>query len=60
MKPEYVAGLTANPAEYTTAIVANSSIVPLISAGLIGPLDDLIAASGMTVPAGQAITIDGR
>jgi multiple sugar transport system substrate-binding protein len=55
-----VAGLTANPAEYTTAIVANSSIVPLMSAGLIRPLDDLIAASGMTVPPTQAIAINGQ
>ena len=30
-----VAALTANPAEYTAAVVANSSIVPLMNAGLI-------------------------
>ena len=35
-----VAALTANPAQYTSAIVANSSIVPLMNDGLIRPLDD--------------------
>ena len=39
-----VAALTANPAEYTVAVVANSSIVALLNDGLIRPLDDLIAA----------------
>jgi hypothetical protein len=41
-----VAALTANPAQYTSAIVANSSIVPLMNDGLIRPLDDLIAEHG--------------
>lgn len=29
--------LTANPAEYTVAVVANNSIVPLLNDGLIRP-----------------------
>ena len=33
--------LTANPAEYTVAVVANNSIVPLLNDGLIRPLDEL-------------------
>lgn len=55
-----VAALTANPAEYTSAIVANSSIVPLLSDGLIRPLDDLVAAHGQGLNPNQLITIDGR
>lgn len=55
-----VPGMTANPAEYTSAIISSSSIVPLISAGLIRPLDDLIAAHGTDIPPGQLITVDGK
>jgi len=55
-----VAALTPNPAEYTSAIVANSSIVPLINAGLIRPLDDLVAAHGEGLNPTQLITIDGQ
>ena len=53
-------GMTANPAEYSSAIVASSSIVPLMGAGLVRPLDDLIAAHGADIPKGQLITVDGR
>lgn len=53
-------GMTANPAEYSSAVVASSSIVPLMSAGLLRPLDDLIAAHGADIPKGQLITIDGK
>jgi multiple sugar transport system substrate-binding protein len=55
-----VAALTANPAEYTAAIVANSSIVPLINGGLIRPLDDLIAQYAPNLPQLNKITIDGK
>lgn len=41
-----VAALTADPAEYTAVIVANSSAVPLINNDLIRPLDDLVAKHG--------------
>ncbi|MCA3442411.1 MAG: extracellular solute-binding protein [Rhodobacter sp.] len=53
-------GMTAKPAEYSSAIVASSSIVPLMGAGLLRPLDDLIAAHGTDIPKGQLITIDGK
>lgn len=53
-------GMTANPAEYTSAIVASSSIVPLMSAGLVRPLDDLIAAHGADIPKNLLISIDGK
>ena len=55
-----VAALTANPAQYTTAVVANSSIVPLMNEGLIRPLDDLIAKHGQNINRNQMITIDGK
>lgn len=55
-----VPGMTANPAEYTTAIISSSSIVPLMSAGLIRPLNDLVAAHGADIPEGQLITVDGN
>ena len=56
-----VAALTADPAEYTSAVVANGSLVPLLNEGLVRPLDDLIAAHGEGVIApGQIITIDGQ
>jgi ABC-type glycerol-3-phosphate transport system substrate-binding protein len=55
-----VPGMAANPAEYTSAIVSSSSIVSLMSAGLIRPLDDLIAAHGAEISKRQMITIDGK
>ena len=55
-----VAALTANPAEYTSAVVANSSIVPLLNDGLIRPLDDLVAKYGQSLQPHQLITIDGK
>ncbi len=55
-----VAALTANPAQYTAAIVANSSIVPLLNEGLVRPLDDLIAKHGAGIKKNQMISIDGK
>ena len=55
-----VAGMTGNPAEYTSAVIANSSIVALINEDVIRPLDDLIAMYGADIPARQLITIDGQ
>jgi len=55
-----VAALTANPAEYTAKIVANSSIVPLLNDGLIRPLDDLVAKHGQSLQPNQLIRIDGK
>ena len=45
-----VPGMQGNPAEYTSAIIANSSIVALMNEDVIRPLDDLGAGS----PAGLA------
>ena len=55
-----VAAMTANPSEYTTKIVANSSIVPLLNDGLIRPLDDLVAKHGQSLQSNQLIRIDGK
>jgi multiple sugar transport system substrate-binding protein len=55
-----VAALTANPAQYSSAIVANSSIVPLLNDGLIRSLDDLVAKHGQGLQPSQLITIDGK
>ncbi len=53
-------GMTANPAEYSAAIISSSSLVTLMSAGLVRPLDDLISAHGADIPKNQLITIDGK
>jgi multiple sugar transport system substrate-binding protein len=55
-----VAALKANPAEYSTVVVANSSILPLLNEGLIRPLDDLVAKYGQDLQKSQLITIDGK
>ena len=36
------AAQTPNPAEYTSVIVANSTLVQLLNDGLVRPLDDLV------------------
>lgn len=52
--------LTVKPAEYTVAVVANNSIVPLLNDGLIRPLDDLVAKYGASLQPNQLIKIDGK
>ncbi len=53
-------GLTSNPAQYSVAVIANSSIVPLMSDGLIRPLDDLIAQYAPNLPDQNKVTVDGK
>ena len=55
-----LAGMSGDPAEYTTAVVANSSIVALINEGVIRPLDDLVAEYGQDIAPSQLITVDGQ
>jgi multiple sugar transport system substrate-binding protein len=55
-----MAALSANPAQYSVKVVATSSIVPLLQAGLIRPLDDLVAKHGQGLSPTQLIKIDGR
>ena len=55
-----VPALTAKPAQYSVVVVANGSIPPLLSAGLIRPLDDLIAKYGQQLKPNQSIKIGGK
>lgn len=55
-----VAALSISPAEYTVAVVANNSIVPLMNDGLIRPLDDLVAEFGQDLMPNQLVKIDGK
>ena len=55
-----MAALSADPAEYSARIAANSSIVPLMNEGLIRPMDDLVAKYGEGLQKSQLITIDGK
>ncbi|WP_432346943.1 extracellular solute-binding protein [Shinella yambaruensis] len=55
-----VAALKAKPAEYTSQIVASSSILPLLNDGLIRPLDDYVAKDGAGLKKTQLITINGK
>ncbi len=52
--------MTGNPAEYTTAIIANSSIVALMNEDVIRPLDDLVAKHGASLKPNQLIKINGK
>ncbi|MCV6601052.1 MAG: extracellular solute-binding protein [Cohaesibacter sp.] len=55
-----VPGMQGNPAEYTSAIIANSTIVALMNENLIRPLDDLVAKYGKDLQPSQLIKIDGK
>ncbi len=55
-----VPGMQGNPAEYTSAIVANSSIVALMNEDVIRPLDDLVAKHGADLKSSQLIKVNGK
>jgi multiple sugar transport system substrate-binding protein len=55
-----VAALKANPPEFTSAVVANSSLLPLLAEGLVRPLDEYVAKDGASIQKSQLITIDGK
>ena len=55
-----VPALTVDPAQYTIAMVANNSIVPLLNDDLIRPLDDLVEKYGQDLSPSQLIRIDGQ
>ena len=55
-----VPGMQGNPAEYTSAIIANSSIVALMNEDVIRPLDDLVAKHGKNLKKNQLVTINGK
>ena len=50
----------ANPSLYHVGGVANSTAVPLIDAGTIRPLDDLVAKYGKHLKPNQLVRIDGK
>lgn len=50
----------ARPALYQIGGVANETIVPLVNAGTIRPLDDLVAKYGQSLQPGQLIKISGQ
>ncbi|AZV76998.1 extracellular solute-binding protein [Parasedimentitalea marina] len=54
------AALTPNPAEYTSVIVANSTLTQLMNDGLVRPLNDLVEKYGEHIKPNQLITIDGK
>ncbi|WP_299661747.1 extracellular solute-binding protein [uncultured Ruegeria sp.] len=50
----------ANPALYQIGGVSNATLVPLLNAGTIRPLDDLVAKYGQDLLPNQLIKIDGQ
>lgn len=54
------AALTPNPAEYTSVIVANSTLTQLMNEGLVRPLNDLVDKYGANIPDNLKIAIDGN
>ena len=54
------AALTPNPAEYTSVIVANSTLTQLMNDGLVRPLNDYVEKYGAHLKPHQLITIDGN
>ncbi|MGR3610733.1 MAG: ABC transporter substrate-binding protein [Sulfitobacter sp.] len=52
-----VAGMSGNPSEYTSAIIANSSIVALMNEDVVRPLNDLVAKHGDGLQQTQLIKI---
>ncbi|MEM1361276.1 MAG: extracellular solute-binding protein [Pseudomonadota bacterium] len=55
-----VPGMQGDPAEYTSAIIANSSIVALMNEDVIRPLDDLVEQYGQDLRKNQLVTINGQ
>ena len=52
------AALTPNPAEYSSVIVANSTLTQLMNDGLVRPLNDWVEKYGAHLKPHQLITID--
>jgi ABC-type glycerol-3-phosphate transport system substrate-binding protein len=55
-----VPALTTDPATYTVAVIANNSVTPLLNAGLVRPLDDLVEEHGQELLPEQLVRIDGK
>ena len=54
------AALSANPALYQVAGVANETFVPLFNDGTIQPLDDLVRKYGQNLQPNQLIKVNGK
>lgn len=54
------AAFEANPALYQIGGVSNGTITPLLNAGTIRPLDDLVAKYGQNLSPNQLIKVDGK
>jgi len=52
--------LAANPSLYDIVGISNGSITPLINAGTVRPLDDLVKKHGSKLKKNQLITINGK
>ncbi len=57
---KHVAAFAANPALYHVGGVATETFVPLLNAGTIRPLDDLVAKYGKHLTPNQLIRVDGK
>ena len=55
-----VPALEVDPAGYTSVIVSNNTIVPLLNGNLVRPLDALVERHAPTLPERQLIRVDGR
>jgi len=54
------AAFEANPSLYHIGGVSNGTITPLLNAGTIRPLDDLVAKYGQNLQPNQLIKVDGK
>lgn len=57
---KHVAAFAANPALYHIGGVATETFVPLLNAGTIRPLDDLVAKYGKHLTPNQLVKVDGK
>lgn len=55
-----VPALSTKPAQYSVAMISSNSIAPLLTRGLVRPLDDLVARHGDQLNASQLIRVDGE
>ena len=55
-----VAALTANPSQYSSVIVSNSTLVTLMNDGLVRSLDDLVAKYGAGLNKSQLVTVGDK
>ena len=50
----------ANPALYQLGGVSNNSVIPMLNAGTLRPLDDLVAKYGQSLSPNQLIKLNGK